>query len=58
MDKIDASRPVDIEQALQLKEKLAALFKYHGLHYTFSERNEPTLKRILFGEISIAIKTK
>ena len=57
-EKIDASRPLDMDKAKQLDAKLIELFDYHGLHYTRSERNEPHLKRIIFSEISIVIIQK
>jgi len=58
LERIDASKPIDIDKALGLRAKLEELFDYHGLHYTISERKEPKLKRIIFSDISIAIAQK
>jgi len=57
-EKIDASKPIEKEKALQLDAKLCELFDYHGIHYTRAERREPHLKRIFYSEISIAIAQK
>lgn len=58
IDKIDASKYLDLDKARHLQAKLQEVLDYHNFHYTVAERKEPKLKRIIFTDISIAITDK